>query len=82
VDNNGTLWVLLAGVALALSIIVAFVLRRRGGTAASLRPPAATPALDKIEMIRRYSEQYGVSLAEAKEAIEAQAEADRAARDG
>lgn len=49
-----------------------WVTRRRGTGAASLRPPASTPALNKIELIKRYREQYGVSLSEATEAIEAQ----------
>src|SRR5947209_3669124 len=57
-------------------LFVLFV-RKRGGGPTSMRPPAATPALNKIEMIHRYREQYGVSLAEAKEAVEAQLEVAR-----
>jgi hypothetical protein len=64
--------------ALAVGIVVSGVVgylwvnRRRSGGPASLRPPANTPALNKIELIKRYREQYGVSLAEATEAVEAQ----------
>jgi hypothetical protein len=71
-------------VALVVGVLVSGVLgylwvfRRRGGASPSLRPPANTPALNKIELIRRYREQYGVSLSEATEAVEAQlAEANR-----
>lgn len=63
---------------IAVSVIVSgllgyvWVSRRGGAGAASLRPPSDTPALNKVELIKRYREQYGVSLAEASEAIEAQ----------
>jgi hypothetical protein len=72
VENNGTWWPLWLGIALVASVLFALFARRRGGGPTSLRPPASTPALNKIEMINRYREQYGVSLAEAKEAVEAQ----------
>ena len=62
---------LVAGVVISGFLGYLWVTRRRRGTA-SLRPPANTPALNKIELIKRYREQYGVSLAEATEAVEAQ----------
>ncbi len=70
--NEATLLPLLA-VSVLVSAFLGYlwVTRRRSGTA-SLRPPASTPALNKVELIKRYREQYGVSLAEATAAIEAQ----------
>jgi len=61
-----------AGLVLSGVVGYLWVNRRRSGGPASLRPPASTPALNKIELIKRYREQYGVSLAEATEAVEAQ----------
>jgi hypothetical protein len=77
VSNQGLSLVLTIGVAVLVSGFLGYlwVSRRRSGPA-SLRPPASTPALNKIELIKRYREQYGVSLAEATEAVEAQLGAD------
>jgi ribosomal protein L7/L12 len=70
--QNEAFWLALLASAVVASVLAALTVRRRGGSAASLRPPTDTPALNKIEMIKRYSEQYGVSMIEAKEAVEAQ----------
>jgi hypothetical protein len=72
--NNPQAFLAALAVATVLSGLAGYwwVTRRRGGASPSLRPPASTPALNKIELIKRYREQYGVSLAEATEAVEAQ----------
>jgi ribosomal protein L7/L12 len=70
--QNEAFWLGLLALAVVASVVAALMVRRRGGSTASLRPPTNTPALNKIEMIKRYSEQYGVSMSEAKEAVEAQ----------
>ena len=70
--DQGTLLALAIGIVVSGFLGYLWVNRRRSGGPASLRPPASTPALNKIELIKRYREQYGVSLSEATEAVEAQ----------
>jgi ribosomal protein L7/L12 len=72
VGNNDSSWWFWFGVAVTAALLMLIFVRRRGGGPTSLRPPASTPALNKMEMINRYREQYGVSLSEAREAVEAQ----------
>jgi ribosomal protein L7/L12 len=78
VSESSTLWLIGAAAVTALVMVVVGILRVRGGTPPGLRgmshpmTPADQAGLSKIERIKRYREQHGVGLKEAKDAVEAE----------